>query len=149
MYKCRQKTYRHKYGFAEICFECDTWILSPFEWERHCQGHLDSPTDLLRCDPLLHQNTPVKSGWCPFCLGRHRLRPSQKMKGYLDRSIWYKHIKDHLKGLKSFNCDHPACCKTFENTEELQYHLTDVHCWYTNRESPKRTREEFESDLLS
>ena len=71
------------------------------------------------------------------------------MKGYLDRSIWYRYIKDYLKGLKLFNCDYPVYCKIFENTEELQYHLIDVYCWYTNRESPKRTREEFESDLLS
>ncbi|KAL4923216.1 uncharacterized protein BDV17DRAFT_277689 [Aspergillus undulatus] len=34
---------------AELCWECGQWFNHRNDWHSHCQGHLDEPTQLLRC----------------------------------------------------------------------------------------------------
>jgi hypothetical protein len=118
---------RNEHGFAELCFQCDCWFNDSSEWERHCQEHLDKPEELLRCDPLIFRNFPVKPGYCCFCLGNTRQSASKRMEQYVtDRSKWYDHIEGHLNKLGcDFSCSHPACCVEFGNIKDLRHHLVD------------------------
>ncbi|KAJ6001624.1 zinc finger protein [Penicillium canescens] len=142
LYRCYSRHYKSTHGFAQICFECDLWFANESEWENHCQEHLDNPGDLLRCDPMIFRNAPIKPGLCPFCLGAKREKPSKRMFQFvLSPPKWHSHIEDHLKELKhDFDCKHPACSTTFKSLEELTYHLVDTHCWRPRRQSPKKRK---------
>ncbi|KAL1965859.1 hypothetical protein VTN77DRAFT_4992 [Rasamsonia byssochlamydoides] len=98
------------------------------QWESHCQGHLNRPEELLRCDLLMFCNVPIKAGYCPFCMGNTELCPSEQMKQFVsDAGKWYDHIQSHLKRLEgNFTCRHPACSVELETLEELQHHLVDI-----------------------
>ncbi|KAJ5490174.1 hypothetical protein N7453_010999 [Penicillium expansum] len=106
-----------------MCFECDIWVTNKSEWEEHCQQLLDSLADLLRCDPLVFRNAPVKPGLCPFCLGDNSKLPSKRIFQFVPSpSAWHLHIE--------------VC----QSLEELTYHLTDTHCWRPRRGSPKKRK---------
>jgi len=139
-----------EHGFAELCFQCDCWFNDSSEWERHCQEHLDKPEELLRCDPLIFRNFPVKPGYCCFCLGNTRQSASKRMEQYVtDRSKWYDHIECHLNKLGcDFSCSHPACCVEFQNVKDLRDHLVDVHCYQPPR-GRKRTWNESQGGLVT
>ena len=124
-----------------MCFECDTWFTDPGEWEFHCFGHLQRPDTLLRCDPLVFRNAPIKAGFCPFCLGNKNLGPSRRMTQYVtDRSKWYAHIQAHIMGLTKFECKHPACQLNLESRELLIHHLVDAHCWNPGKAPSKKRK---------
>ncbi|KAL3467666.1 hypothetical protein BJX64DRAFT_299023 [Aspergillus heterothallicus] len=117
--------------FAEFCFECG-------------QCHLDDPDQLLRCDPIIFRNCPVKPGYCPFCLGNRRLGPARRMKQYLNTTQWYRHLGSHLTDdflSDSFRCRHPACTEKYWSMKDLVCHLEDVHCCAPRR-GQKRLFEE-------
>jgi carbonic anhydrase len=137
LYRCYSRHYKSTDGFAQMCFECDLWFANESEWE-----HLDNPGDLLRCDPMIFRNAPIKPGLCPFCLGVRREKPSKRMFQFvLSPPKWHSHIEDHLKELKlDFDCKHPACSTTFRSLEELTYHLVDTHCWRPRWQSPKKRK---------
>ncbi|KAJ5478450.1 hypothetical protein N7530_003959 [Penicillium desertorum] len=113
-----------------------------WEWEDHCREHLDHPEALLRCDPLVFRNTPIKAGFCPFCFGNKTLCPSKRMvQFFISPPEWHNHVEAHLSQLDgNFKCGHPACLVDFERMEELTYHLIDTHCWRLRRESPKKRK---------
>ena len=95
-----------------------------------------APGRLLRCDPIIFQNCPVKPGYCPFCLGNLNLSPIQRMEQYLDMSKWYDHVQGHLsyrKLLGKFHCRHPACTEVYGPLMELACHLEDTHCFKPHR----------------
>ncbi|PYI00196.1 hypothetical protein BO71DRAFT_455086 [Aspergillus ellipticus CBS 707.79] len=135
---CREPIKKYsEHKFAKLCFECDKWFNDPRDWEDHCQGHLQRPAELLRCDPLIFRNAPVKPGYCPFCLGDTTRSFSCRME---------HHIEGHLNRIKgNFFCGHPACSVKFENLNELRHHLTDVHCYQPPR-GQKRKRNESSSE---
>jgi carbonic anhydrase len=118
--------------FAEFCYECDLWFNNQNEWHQHCQDHLSEPSELLRCDPIIFRNCPVKPGYCPFCLGNTSLGPIRRMEQYLDMSKSYDHVHSHLSHRDlsgEFHCRHPACTQGYGSLTELAYHLEDVHCY--------------------
>ncbi|KAE8384279.1 hypothetical protein BDV23DRAFT_177174 [Aspergillus alliaceus] len=122
--------------FVEYCFKCDCWFQGITEWNRHCQGHLDQPEDLLRCDLILYRNVPAKAAYCPFCLGDTTLSPRRRMYQYLDRGEWYDHVHSHLSPRElagRYNCRHPACSLGFDSLGDLEHHLRDVHCYLPPR----------------
>ncbi|KAF7169446.1 hypothetical protein CNMCM6106_004351 [Aspergillus hiratsukae] len=115
LYRCYKKMLRQMSDddFAEFCYECDLWFNNQNEWHQHCQDHLSEPSELLRCDPIIFRNCPVKPGYCPFCLGNPSLGPIRQMEQYLDMSKWYDHVHSHLSHLSGeFHCRHPACTQT-------------------------------------
>ncbi|KAL4948932.1 hypothetical protein BDW69DRAFT_198491 [Aspergillus filifer] len=83
--------------FAEFCFECGQWFNDRKDLDRHCQSHLDNPDQLLRCDPIIFRNCPVKPGYCPFCLGNGRLGPARRM-----------NMKDLVCHLEDVHCCAPC-----------------------------------------
>ncbi|KAJ5602036.1 hypothetical protein N7510_011570 [Penicillium lagena] len=109
-----------------MCFECDSWFNDPAE-----------PQELLRCDPLMFRNAPIKAGFCPFCLGNANLPPAKRMNQFIiDRAKWHSHVEAHLAKVKEYDyyhCDHPACSKKFENFHDLVLHLVDTHCYQPPR----------------
>ncbi|KAL3439835.1 hypothetical protein BJX65DRAFT_291535 [Aspergillus insuetus] len=130
--------------FAEFCFECGQWFNDRKDWDRHCQSHLDDPDQLLRCDPIIFRNCPVKPGYCPFCLGNRHLGPARRMKQYLNTTQWYRHLGSHLTDdflSGSFRCRHPACTEKYWSKKDLVCHLEDVHCCAPRR-GQKRSFEE-------
>ncbi|RHZ53562.1 uncharacterized protein CDV56_101788 [Aspergillus thermomutatus] len=90
LYRCYHERLRQMSvdDFAEFCYECDLWFNNQNEWHQHCQDHLSKPSELLRCDPIIFRNCPVKPGYCPFCLGNTSLGPIRQMEQYLDMSKW-------------------------------------------------------------
>jgi hypothetical protein len=145
LYRCYCKRARQMgtSDFAELCFECDLWCTDRAEWEQHCQEHLDKPEELLRCDPLMFRNAPVKAGYCPFCLGNTDLQPQQRMRQFIiDRSEWYNHIESHFQEFEDeCGCSHPACQTQYDNLGDLHYHLWDCH-YYRPLRGQKRGQEE-------
>lgn len=125
-----------------MCFECDQWFTNSSEWEYHCQQHLEAPGDLLRCDPLVFRNAPIKPGFCPFYLGNSCMSPSKRMLQFVvSPPEWHSHIDKHLKGLTSdYDCKHPACSTRIKTLEELTYHLSDTHFWVPRRTSPTKRK---------
>ncbi|KAJ5741093.1 Zinc finger C2H2 [Penicillium malachiteum] len=143
LYRCYSKQYRLNHRFAEMCFECDLWFTCKHDWEIHCQEHLDNASELLRCDPLIFRNAPIKAGLCPFCLGSEFAPPSTRMRQFiLSPPQWHSHIEAHLDAVKlDFNCKHPACSTNFQSLDQLTHHLIDVHCWHPRRnQTGKRKR---------
>ncbi|KAJ5215829.1 uncharacterized protein N7498_002236 [Penicillium cinerascens] len=108
--------------------------------------YLENPNGLLRCDPLIFRNAPIKARFCPFCLGNKKLLPSKRMIQFVVSSLeWYSHIEDHLNELKeNFHCEHLACLLKFDSLEALTCYLTDTHCRRPRRESLKKRK--FELD---
>ncbi|RAQ76875.1 hypothetical protein COH21_008703 [Aspergillus flavus] len=135
-------------NFAELCVECDLWYNDLGKWTKHCEEHLISSHNLLRCDPIIFRNAPVKAGFCPFCLGEEIMSPRKRMTQYLDRSEWYKHVQSHLspKALSGmFHCRHPACQENIQTLENLECHLRDVHFYNPPRGKKRKihpTKEE-------
>ncbi|KAB8070465.1 hypothetical protein BDV29DRAFT_197996 [Aspergillus leporis] len=138
LYRCYGERLRQVGGidFVEYCFECDCWFQGLTEWDAHCQGHLDRPGDLLRCDLIVFRNVPAKAAYCPFCLGDKTRSPRRRMWQYLDRGEWFDHVQSHLNHRElagRYNCRHPACSQDFDNRGDLEYHLRDVHCYLPPR----------------
>jgi hypothetical protein len=110
LYHCYSERTRHMgpENFAELCFECDCWFNNKGEWTEHLTKHLETLTDLLRCDPLIFRNVPVKAGYCPFCLGKTHDEPCQRMRQFTDPVKWYDHIDAHLANIKdnNYTCRH-------------------------------------------
>jgi hypothetical protein len=103
-------------------------------WIEHCQSHLDSPETLPRqCDPLIYTKTLAAPGLCFWCLGDKMLPPEARMRQFLDRASWQKHIQEqHHDGLddrKAPGCPHLVCEEAFESVTKLMFHLQDDHCW--------------------
>lgn len=128
----RSKTVR---GFAEYCFLCSKWMHSEAAWIDHCQSsHLDKPETLLsQCDPLTHARTLAAPGLCFWCLV-DKLAPAEtRMRQFLDRASWQKHIEEEhharLNDGKTPICPHPSCKEAFDSLTELMYYLQDDHCW--------------------
>ncbi|KAJ5110899.1 hypothetical protein N7532_001434, partial [Penicillium argentinense] len=136
LYRCHKAYYscHNKLQFTEMCFECDIWFTDAGEWETHCSQHLEKPTTLLRCDPLIFRNAPIKAGFCPFCLGNKDLSSSRRMFQFIiSPPAWHSHIQGHLTELNSFKCTHPACLLDFDDKELLIFHLMDTHCWHPRK----------------
>ena len=54
IYRCHKGDLGRKYGFAELCFQCNKWITSGTGWFEHCQRHLtDLETLSVQCNPLV------------------------------------------------------------------------------------------------
>ncbi|KAJ5531290.1 hypothetical protein N7527_004683 [Penicillium freii] len=86
-------------------------------------GGLIARSNLLRCDPIVFRNAPIKLGLYPFCLGAKGKKPAKRILQF------HSYIEDHLKELKlDFDCKHLAYTTHFESLEELTYHLVDMYC---------------------
>ncbi|KAJ5737900.1 Zinc finger C2H2 [Penicillium malachiteum] len=102
--------------------------------------------DLLRCDPLIFPNAPIKAGLCPFCLVSKSAPASRRMRQFVTSPPqWHSHIKGHLEAVElNFDCKHPACSTSFESLDQLTYHLIDVHCWRPRRNNAGKRKRSIE-----
>ncbi|OJJ98557.1 hypothetical protein ASPACDRAFT_31552 [Aspergillus aculeatus ATCC 16872] len=118
-------------NFSQSCIACCQWFSNPELWDSHCEAHLSRPHELSRCDLIIFRHAIAKAAYCPFCLGRTDLKPSQRMCQFLDRSKWSDHIESHLSSqvlCNRYHCRHPACSVALTNLHDLRHHLEDVHC---------------------
>ncbi|KAH0542349.1 hypothetical protein FGG08_003287 [Glutinoglossum americanum] len=133
--KCLLRTDRtyleSRYGFAQLCFQCDKWITDEAKWDQHCQSHLDKPELLpLRCEPLVFRLALACAGYCPFCLGNPRLPASERLHQFMYKNRWLPHIGQHVRELdsdKAVKCLHPGCAISFGSVQDLLYHFEDIH----------------------
>jgi hypothetical protein len=87
----------------------------------------------MQYDPIIYGGALAAAGHCPFCLGDANLPAVQRMQQFLERDPWTAHVRGHVDGLggvDSVRCPHPGsqCDTTFSTTEELIFHLKDMHC---------------------
>jgi hypothetical protein len=134
IYVCHKKRLTASQGFAELCFICSEWIVSKEGWKAHCQAHLDNPETLpAQCNPFNYGGTLASPGTCPFCLGDTALPATVRMRQFQERAGWREHVYGHhgcLEASELSKCPHPRsqCADAFVSTQELKFHLQDVHC---------------------
>jgi hypothetical protein len=93
IYDCYRKERSSNYGFADLCFLCNEWVLRKQEWSDHYREHVNNlSTFLIYFDPLLHSGVIVSPGCCPFCLVNTELEPHDRMHQFLYRAKWLEHI---------------------------------------------------------
>ncbi|KIJ09301.1 hypothetical protein PAXINDRAFT_157922 [Paxillus involutus ATCC 200175] len=143
----------HRPGLEPERFHCPRHLDQDDQdsWRSHCESHLTS-LDILpyQCDPLTYSKTLAAPGLCFRCLGDMSLPPASQMQQFLSRAQWQTHIEKHLaesNGCKLPTCPHPRCTEAFKSSEELDFHLQDVHCWIPRdstklRAAVKRSRSE-------
>ncbi len=105
-------------------------------WKSHCERHLTANLDTLpyQCDPLIYAKTLAAPGLCFWCLGDTKQPATSRMKQYLTRDQWQRHIEqEHLAKSTCCKvppaCPHPRCSDTFKTLKDRDYHLQDAHCW--------------------
>jgi hypothetical protein len=134
IYTCFRRHHRQEHGLVDLCFLCSEWIFGATQWNDHCQTHLNQQESVpMQCDPLTYGGALATAGYCPFCLGNAKLPASRRMQQFLERDPWTSHVRGHVDGLgdvDSVRCPHPGsqCDTTFSTTEELIFHLKDMHC---------------------
>jgi len=132
------------YGFAELCFDCNVWIVGKDEWNDHCEIHLGRPkTLLIQCNPFVYDETLACPKYCPFCLRNMALLAPTRMQQFLDREKWKSHIDRHIEMLddcKATKCTHSRrqCVDAFPFVLEMKFHLQDVHCIELTKEAKRR-----------
>lgn len=114
-------------------------------------GSLQRASRLSRSTPSMWpvdvRNEPIKAGFCLFCLGNKKRRPSKRMvQFFISPPESHNHVEAHLSQLNSnFKCEHPPCLVAFGSTEALTYHhLMGTHRWRLRHESPKKRKFELE-----
>ena len=54
IYHCHKTDLKSRYDFAELCFQCNKWIIIETEWFEHCQCHLNNLKTLsVQCNSLV------------------------------------------------------------------------------------------------
>ncbi|KIM93155.1 hypothetical protein OIDMADRAFT_61940 [Oidiodendron maius Zn] len=136
IFRCRAKTLKQKYGFAELCFQCDAWVTSKAKWRTHCQTHLDDIATLpFLFNPLRFRKTLAAAGQCPFCIFNSALDPETRFKQFPYAQPWKEHINKHFTCLeqscrgpdesKTFQCPDTRCGLSFDSVRGLRYHCHD------------------------
>lgn len=142
IYRCHKGDLERKYGFAELCFQCDEWITSGTGWFEHCQRHLtDLQTLPVQCNPLVFRRTLATAGQCLFCLFDLKLSPTKRFHQFLVKQSWKEHLQEHFWHFEDrYNrsmetgeskivlCPDPRCALSFDSIQDLQCHCQDVHC---------------------
>lgn len=142
IYRCHKSDLERKYGFAELCFQCDKWITSGTGWFEHCQRHLtDLETLPVQCNPLVFRRTLATAGQCLFCLFDLKLSPTKRFHQFLVKQSWKEHLQKHFWHFedrykrsmetgesKIVPCPDPRCALSFDSIQDLQCHCQDVHC---------------------
>ncbi|RHZ51665.1 uncharacterized protein CDV56_103977 [Aspergillus thermomutatus] len=142
IYQCYQAELQKTDGFAELCFQCDTWVTAAAEWNDHCQNHLDDMDTLpVQFNPLTFRHTLAAAGQCLFCLFNRNLPSDRRFKQYLTKQHWIGHLQGHFQELQEkFQSDHgqdetktqpcpdPRCALSFNTFSEFQCHCKDIHC---------------------
>ena len=142
IYCCHKGNLERKYGFAELCFQCNEWITSGTEWFKHCQHHLiDLKTLSVQCNPLVFHWTLVTAGQCFFCFFNLKLSPTKCFHQFLVKQSWKEHLQEHfwhfedrynwfmeMNESKIVPCPDPCCALSFDLIQDLQCHCQDVHC---------------------
>ncbi|KAH8800843.1 hypothetical protein F5884DRAFT_623630, partial [Xylogone sp. PMI_703] len=99
--RCLTESLTSKYGFAELCFQCDQWVTSADAWSSHCQNHLDDVDSLpIQLNPITFRKTLATVGQCPFCLFNSDLPPEIRFKQFLYAQSWKAHINNHFDDLE-------------------------------------------------
>jgi hypothetical protein len=132
VYTCHKKFCTGIYGFAELCFHCDEWIMGAEPWSSHCQDHLNGERKFpVWCDYLLYSGVLAQPGHCPHCLFKPKLPASLRMFQFKDRRKWQDHIRRHDQDLRDgeSTCPYsqPSCKQPFPSALYLQFHLKDAH----------------------
>lgn len=142
IHRCYKSDLERQYGFAELCFQCDEWIISADKWFEHCQNHLsDLETLPVQCNPLVFRRTLATAGQCLFCLFDLKLSPTKRFHQFLIKQSWKEHLQQHFWHLKNdydksmktgesnaVPCPDPRCALSFDSIQDYQCHCQDVHC---------------------
>ena len=142
VYRCYRRSLQTRYGFAELCFQCDNWVTDKSDWSTHCQLHLDDSDTLpVQFDPLMFRKTLARAGQCPFCLFDPSLEPHSRFRQFQIKQTWVDHVQEHFEELdeqydlaqgleetKKVMCPDPRCAAIFEAVSDLKEHCQDVHC---------------------
>lgn len=84
----------HLISDGRYYYLCYQWIVGPqADWDQHCQHHLETMTSL-KCGRLTYCNTPIRPGYCPFCLGDDSLPPSTRCQSRTRENKLTAHILD-------------------------------------------------------
>jgi hypothetical protein len=103
----------------------DGWYTCEFEWDDHCQLHVEDYLPNLDLQRTYHAFTAGLQ--CPYCLGNENIIASERFTQYTKRETFHRHMESHLKG-RSLNCPIAACRETvISNDQELQSHFFDIH----------------------
>jgi hypothetical protein len=142
VYRCYKMDLESRYGFVQLCFQCDEWVTGKDMWHEHCQCHLDNLEALpVQLNPFKFCNTIAVAGQCLFCLFNSNLPATKRFQQFLINHTWKKHIDGHFQELerkhvqiqqqdkcKPLPCPDPRCALSFNTVRDLQYHCQDIHC---------------------
>ncbi|EDN09247.1 predicted protein [Histoplasma mississippiense (nom. inval.)] len=130
IYRCQKTTLKKQHGFSDLCPICHQWYTDEWEFEAHCQYHIDHPATI----PLEHGFLEVRGtlawpGFCPRCLGDRGKQARHRMAAFYDQQLLTRHMNRHY--------DDPAlrldcgsihgCDLLFTSIRELQHHYDDLH----------------------
>jgi hypothetical protein len=74
---------------VHYCVHCFRWV-DRDHWDEHCQSHLSSISSK-RCGSITHNDTLVRAGHCPRCLGDIGLPPSVRYRPWDQDSELLRH----------------------------------------------------------
>ncbi len=105
VYCCHKTDLESKYDFAELCFQCNKWIIIEVRWFEHCQCHLNNfEMPSVQCNSLVFHWTLTTAGQCLFCLFNLNLSLSKQFHQFLIKQSWEKHLQEHFWQLeKKYN----------------------------------------------
>lgn len=141
IYSCHKQNLKCEYGFAELCLQCDKWIVEIDRWEEHCQQHIDDYENLpIQFNQVKYRHTPATAAFCMFCLFDQGLKASVRYKQWPNVHYWKLHNHHHFAELeavmenerttnKSLACRDPRCHGLFESLDEFKYHCQDYHSY--------------------
>ncbi|PYH98020.1 hypothetical protein BO71DRAFT_447557 [Aspergillus ellipticus CBS 707.79] len=81
------------------------------------------------CDAVMYRHTLIRPAYCPFCLANHGKEADERLKYWLYRAAFMRHIEScHLSSIKFPTTKHYCGCpEQFTSEKELRYHLHDMH----------------------
>ena len=128
-YLCQQHCFYSLETAPDIsfCHQCAAWFYCRFDWERHCQEHLDRLDEC--CGRLTWRSCLIFPPNCLFCLASSNLPPSDRYRqffktGTLASHIW-SHVIQELPRLRK--CPHLCCQFDIKSLEVLLTYFVEVH----------------------
>lgn len=113
---------------AYYCYECAEWFESDFEWDTHCEKHVQGIKDMF-CGAVKRHGITSTAALCPFCLGT-RGSPSHRYRQFPEAGMSLKdHIHNHhLRYIcEPFPCPHPLCQEEVKGVDGVFQHFTESH----------------------
>lgn len=136
VFKCVKAQQQGEHKFVEFCFICNQAVGGFERWEIHCQEHIRKCEIPTRCDFVKFRRAIAYAGNCITCLHNEQLPAARRLYGFMKQSSWKKHIHKcffsdiNKSGSQTeLHCPDPLCSTEYDSTEDLWYHLQDVHSY--------------------